>query len=133
MNSRAAALDASALVAYARNEPGAEVVGTRLRAGDAITVSSVNWAEVVGKLRQFGMTPTLLRQALSAVDATIASFDESDADAAGELIGLPGALSLSLGDRACIALSIRLGATAVTADRAWSELDVSDLRVDLIR
>ncbi|MGH2418366.1 MAG: PIN domain-containing protein [Candidatus Limnocylindria bacterium] len=133
MNARGVVLDASALVAYARNEPGAEVVAARLRAGEAVTVSSVNWAEVVGKLRQFGLAATVLRQALSAVDARISAFGEPDADATGELAGLPAGLSLSLGDRACIALTLKLGATAVTADRAWREIAVPDLRVDLIR
>jgi PIN domain nuclease of toxin-antitoxin system len=33
-------------------------------------------------------------------------------------------LSLSLGDRACLALAGRLDLPALTADRAWVELDV---------
>src|SRR5688500_20250194 len=83
-------MDASALSAYARNEPGATAVAGRLRAGDPITISSVNWAEVVGKLRQFGMPSITLRQALSSVDARIVPFDESDANAAGELAAVVG-------------------------------------------
>src|SRR5688500_15081117 len=126
-------MDASALIAYARNEPGATAVAGRLRAGDPITISSVNWAEVVGKLRQFGMPSITLRQALASVDARIVPFDESHANAAGELAAVVGGMSLSLGDRACIAVSIRLGATAVTADRAWRKLRIRDFRVDLIR
>ena len=31
---------------------------------------------------------------------------------------------LSLADRACLALASRLGVPAVTADRAWTTLDV---------
>ncbi len=126
-------MDASALIAYARNEPGAAAVAVRLRAGDPITISAVNWAEGVGKLRQFGMPSTTLRQALSSVDARIMPFDESDAEAAGDLALVAGGMSLSLGDRACIAVSVRLGASAVTADRAWKKLRIPDLRVDLIR
>lgn len=133
MTVRAMVLDASALIAYARNEAGATAVGDRLRTGDEIIISSVNWAEVVGKLRQFGMSPTILRQALSAVDARILPFDETDADVTGELAVVSGGMSLSIGDRACIAVSSRLGASAVTADRAWSKLRIPDLRVDLIR
>lgn len=133
MTARAVVLDASALIAYARNEPGAAVVAERLRTSDQVTVSSVNWAEVVGKLRQFGMTPTLLRQALSAADARVVAFEESDAGAAGDLVTALGGTALSLGDRACIALSIALHAPAVTADRAWNELVIDDLQVELIR
>lgn len=133
MTARAIVLDASALIAYARNEPGATAVAARLRTGDSVTISAVNWAEVVGKLRQFGMPSTTLRQALSSVDARIASFDETDGEATGELTSLPRSASLSLGDRACIALSVRLGASAVTADRAWKGLRLPGLQVDLIR
>ena len=41
-------------------------------------------------------------------------------------------LGLSLGDRACLALARTRGKPAVTADRAWAELDV-DITVRLIR
>ena len=34
------------------------------------------------------------------------------------------AQGLSLGDRACLALALRLGLPALTTDRAWVELDV---------
>jgi PIN domain nuclease of toxin-antitoxin system len=39
---------------------------------------------------------------------------------------------LSLGDRACIATAIKIGGTAVTADRVWSTLDLG-CKVELIR
>jgi len=39
---------------------------------------------------------------------------------------------LSLGDRACVALARRLGASAVTADGAWSAADL-DVNVRRIR
>jgi PIN domain nuclease of toxin-antitoxin system len=37
-----------------------------------------------------------------------------------------------LGDRACLALAIRKGATALTADRKWADLDVG-CKIELIR
>ena len=39
---------------------------------------------------------------------------------------------LSLGDRACLALAHRLGATALTTDRAWSRVDVG-VAIEVIR
>jgi ribonuclease VapC len=36
----------------------------------------------------------------------------------------PAQLGLSLADRACLALALRLGVAAHTADRAWADIDV---------
>ena len=126
-------LDASALVAYARNEPGAQAVATQLRSGRRIVVSAVNWAEAAGKLREFRVTPAVLRQALAAVDAEIVSFTEDDADVVADLTPALRLLGLSLGDRACLGLSIGLKAVALTADQAWSRLELEGLMVELIR
>ena len=125
--------DASALVAYARNEPGAEVVAARMRSGSRVMVSAVNWAEAAGKLRAYRMTPAILRQALDAVDAEIVSFTEADADTVSELMPRLRLLGLSLGDSACLGLALTLGAPALTADQAWSRLDLAGLVVEQIR
>ncbi|MEP7378021.1 MAG: type II toxin-antitoxin system VapC family toxin [Chloroflexota bacterium] len=126
-------LDASALVAYARREPGANVVAARLRRADRVLVSAVNWAEAAGKLRDYRMTPLILRQALAAADAEIVPFLEADADHVALLTPELRRLGLSLGDRACISLAISHGAVALTAEKAWSKVDISGLSVELIR
>lgn len=41
-------------------------------------------------------------------------------------------VGLSLGDRACLATAHRLGLPTLTADTAWSELEL-DLEIQLIR
>jgi PIN domain nuclease of toxin-antitoxin system len=41
-------------------------------------------------------------------------------------------LGLSLADRACLALALRLGLPIVTADRAWAELELA-VQVQTIR
>ncbi len=126
-------LDASALVAYARNEPGAQVVAARLRSSRRVMVSAVNWAEAAGKLRDYRMTPSIVRQALAAVDAEIVPFAEADAAAVAELTPRTRSLGLSLGDRACIALALAAGAPALTAEQAWGRLDLAGLVVEQIR
>ncbi len=126
-------LDASALVAYARGEPGAQIVAERLRRGERIIVSAVNWAEAAGKLREYRMTPAILRQALAASGVEIVSFAEADAKIVGELTPRWRLLGLSLGDRVCLALAISLHAPALTADEAWSRLDLAGLVVEQIR
>ena len=126
-------LDASALVAYARNEPGAQAVATHLRSGRRIVVSAVNWAEAAGKLREYRVTPAVLRQALAAVDAEIVPFTEEDADVVADLTPALRLLGLSLGDRACLGLCIGLQAVALPADQAWSRLALEGLMVEVIR
>jgi PIN domain nuclease of toxin-antitoxin system len=93
----------------------------------------VNWAEASVKLRDYGMTPRIVRHALAAVDAEIASFAESDADAVAELTPRTRSNGLSLGARACIALALTTGASALTAERAWSDLDLAGLALEQIR
>lgn len=126
-------LDASALVAYARDEPGARIVAARLRGGERVLVSAVNWAEAAGKLREYRMTPAILRQALAAVETQIVPFAETDADVVGNLAPQLRPLGLSLGDRACLALALSMNATALSADQSWSRLDLDGLVVELIR
>jgi PIN domain nuclease of toxin-antitoxin system len=126
-------LDASALIAYARHEAGFEMVAARLRSGARILISAVNWAEAVGKLREYDITAALLRQALEAVGADIAAFTEADADAVGDLTPAFRTLGLSLGDRACIALGVANQAPALTADGVWARIDLPVLMVELIR
>jgi PIN domain nuclease of toxin-antitoxin system len=48
-------LDASALLAFLRDEPGAEVVERALEAGAAIRAA--NWAEVLSKAAEVGEDP----------------------------------------------------------------------------
>jgi len=51
-------------------------------------------------------------------------FTTADAIEIARLRPLTRDLGLSLGDRACLALASRLDAPVLTADSAWSQLDV---------
>jgi PIN domain nuclease of toxin-antitoxin system len=51
-------------------------------------------------------------------------FTEHDSIEVARLRPATRAQGLSLGDRACIALARRLGLPALTADTAWSRLDL---------
>ncbi len=42
-------------------------------------------------------------------------------------------LGLSLGDRAYLALAIKLNATVITADRIWAQVPPLGIRIDCIR
>jgi ribonuclease VapC len=125
-----AVLDASALLALLQNEPGAEVVASRL---PQCVMSAVNLSEVVAKLVDHGLPEVDLRAAIEVLDIDVREFDTEAAYAAGELRRITPDAGLSLGDRACLALALRLGTAAVTADRAWAALAGGALRIELIR
>ena len=51
-------------------------------------------------------------------------FTTVDAIEVGRLRPLTGSAGLSFADRACLALALRLDARAITADTAWTHVDV---------
>lgn len=123
------ALDASAILALLRAEPGADIVAERIAAG--ATVSTVNLAEVATVLTRTGHDAAQQLASLFA-QVDVSPFDVADALAVGALEPVTRPAGLSLGDRACLALARRLRVSAVTADHAWTDLDHS-VTVDLIR
>ena len=114
-------LDASALMAVLREEPGAAAVEAVL---DHAAISAVNLSEVQAKLVERGMAAELAWSSLVDLDLAVIDFDAAQAKVAGDLRSLTRAQGLSLGDRACLALAQALGLPAMTADRAWAGLKV---------
>jgi ribonuclease VapC len=128
-------LDASALLAYLREEPGAELVAQLIATGASI--STVNLAEALSTAGAHGADPTALATELTArglLDGavTVEPFTTADAVEVARLRPLTRAAGLSLGDRACLALARRQGAVAITADSAWATLNL-DIDVRPIR
>jgi ribonuclease VapC len=115
-------LDASALLAHLRDEPGADVVSEAIASGAVI--STVNLAEVFSRVADRGEDPAKLAAELThsgLLDGaiTVEPFTAADAIDAGRLRPLTRDAGLSLGDRACLALARRLDAPALTADTDW--------------
>ena len=109
-----AVLDASALLAWLQDEPGAEVVEAELASG---AISSLNWSEMLQKSLAHGVDVAGLREDMEALGLVIMPFDADDAEQAARLWS-PGS-GLSLADRACLALGLRHGVPVWTADRTW--------------
>ena len=109
------------MLALVLEEPGADVVEEL--AEDA-ALSAVNWAEVWQVARDVGVLVAELRSRVEEYGVSIVPFDPADAERTGDLHDPTRAAGLSLADRACLALAARLGVPAVTADRAWTTLDL---------
>jgi PIN domain nuclease of toxin-antitoxin system len=114
-------LDASALLCLLLEERGAQRV---LAALPSCVIGAVNLSEVVAKLSDRGGAPAEIDAALSALDLDVAPFDAEQARLAGLLRAQTRRLGLSLGDRACLALAGLRGATVLTCDASWAELEI---------
>lgn len=114
-------LDASAVLAYLNDEPGAAEIEQWLDSASCL-LSAANYAEVLSKLGDHGMP---LSEAMTAVATLDLKIDPVDADIArriAELRPLTRSAGLSLADRACLALARRETCAAITADRPWLAL-----------
>ena len=122
-------LDASALMAFIRSETGADTVEARLN--DA-AMSSVNVSEAIMRSVEKGFSADLVTRMLVSENVEVLDFDFQLARSTAALRPATKHLGLSFADRACIATAIASSATIVTADRAWSTLDLP-CQVELIR
>lgn len=109
-------LDASALLAFLRREPGAEQVERCL---EESVISAVNWSEVIAKAVDHGATVVDTCRVLKCLPVRVVPFTAEDATLAAELRSDTRPHGLSLGDRSCLALGRKLGLPVLTAERNW--------------
>jgi PIN domain nuclease of toxin-antitoxin system len=123
-------LDASALLAVLNRESGADRLTSEML--NSATCSTVNLAEVQGKLVSLGLAPADAWEATLSPIRGATAFTAQQAEVAGNLITKTRPLGLSLGDRACLALGILLEAPVYTADKSWKKLKLG-IPIHLIR
>ena len=120
-------LDASAVLAAILDEPGGDVAHDAMAEG-AMTI--VNQCEVLSRLTQGGLG---IEEALSLVrpfELRLLPFEDRYAVEAARLRPVTLRHGLSLGDRVCLAHALLDGLPIVTADRAWTKLDLGvDIRL----
>ena len=121
MNDGVAIADASAILALLKQEPFGKLDPNRLFRA---TISAVNLSEVLERLCSGGLAESEAEEAVAELSLLVADFDEPQARLAAYLRARTRRAGLSLGDRACLALGLRLGHPVITADRVWASLDI---------
>ncbi|GAY20115.1 PIN domain-containing protein [Sphingobium fuliginis] len=126
-----AVLDASALLALLKEEAGAGKVADAIAAS---RMTSVNYAEVVSHFIHAGMPASEVDAMLHPLPMEIVAADQGLATIAGRLRAATAEAGLSLGDRFCLALALRDGLPALTADKTWRTVaDAAGVKVQVIR
>lgn len=109
-----AVVDASVVLAWLQDETGADEAETLLMEG---VIGAANWSEVLQKARQHGAPAGTVSRLLASFGLRVEAVTREDAELAAEL-WRPGT-AISLGDRLCLALGLRLATEVATADGAW--------------
>ncbi|WP_181814873.1 type II toxin-antitoxin system VapC family toxin [Sphingomonas aracearum] len=123
-------LDASALLCLLNDEAGADkVIGVLTRS----VLGTTNLAEVVSKLRERGLSLEEVREALGGLHLDVRPLSPSQAMTIGDLRSATKPLGLSMGDRACLALALDLGAELFTTDADLASADVGVIITDIRR
>jgi ribonuclease VapC len=110
-------LDASVVLAWLQDEPGADAAEPLLMEG---VIGAANWSEVLQKGRQHGQPPEVVGRLLTSFGLAVADVTETDAEIAAGLWRASDGLSLA--DRLCLALGARLEQPVATIDREWGQL-----------
>lgn len=87
-------------------------------------LAAVNLSEVVSKSVEAGMTLEEAVRVAEGISCEIVPLDAELAYLTASLRVPTRTYGLSLADRACLALGLKLRLPVVTADRAWQQCDV---------
>ena len=108
-------LDASALLAFLHDEPGADVVEEAMAIGPLC--GAANWSEVAQKVRAADRDWGLVRALLLSFEVRVEPVLADDAEWAARR--WTSGEGLSLADRMCLALAERVDCDVLTADAQW--------------
>jgi ribonuclease VapC len=123
-------LDSSALIALIKNEKGAEIVEQLL---GQIVMSTLNISEAAGILIDLGMPEEECKNSIEPYVDLVVPLDMEQSFEMAYLKKLTSNKGLSIGDRACIALGIKMKLPIYTADKIWATLQLEGAEIILIR
>jgi ribonuclease VapC len=116
-----AVLDASALIAFLRREPGADKVAEVLPRS---CISAVNLAETLGKMVEHGKSLEATVYQIERLRIAVVPFDGEHARIAASFWKQTRNVGMSLGDRACLALALKASLPALTTEGDWTKCDL---------
>jgi len=111
-------VDASVVLAWLQDEPGADEAEPMLMEG---VIGAANWSEVLQKARQHGAPAGVVGRLLASFGITVVDVTRRDGEIAADLWRRGSTLSLA--DRLCLGLAIRLDTEVATADAAWAAIE----------
>ena len=120
-------LDSSALLALARNGPGADRVRWSLASA---SISAVSVAECLAVFSRF-TTAAIAAQVLSRLGLNVIACDWQTSALAAEIHASARERGLTLTDCICLATARRLGVRALTANPDWEGLNV-DVPIEVL-
>ena len=112
-------LDASAILLWLHEEPGAEQVAEQV---PNACISCVNWAEVIKTCLAKSVDVSGIRQDVAMLGLVVEPFTAIQAEIAAALWQRTRRLGLSFSRRACLALASEKSLPVLTADRQWRKL-----------
>lgn len=126
-------MDSSAILAILRGEPGCDYVQELLQSEEC-AISSVNMAEVGSKLIDYGLPPEEFPRIARQLQIDIIDFSADQCIQSAQIRKITRSAGLSLGDRACVALTQLMKGCVVTSDRAWLDIaELTQIKVLMIR
>ncbi len=129
MTSPGVVLDASALMALLRDEPGADKVAAVLTGA---LISAVNYSEILKKTIERGGESAPVAAFIRSLGITIVTYDEAQAVVSADLYTKTKKHGMSFADRACLALGVTRKLPVLTAERAMAAIRLP-IKIQVIR
>lgn len=94
-------------------------------------VTAANWAEILQKARQHGADSHEVGLLLRSLGLEVVEVTREDGDTAAAIWerGVP----LSLGERLCLAVALRLQLPVATTDRLWEKASLEGVELEVLR
>jgi len=112
-----AVIDASVVLAWLQEEPGSDDAEALLMEG---IIGAANWSEVLQKATQHGVPAELAGRLLASFGLRVSDVTRQDGEGAAAL--WRKGTGISLADRLCLALGMRLGLPVATVDGRWADV-----------